>query len=286
MITIGTDCSGIETPLQALVQLKVPYKQLWSCDTDKYTTMSCEANYPKPTKVFTDMLTRNNKDLPRVDLYVCGFPCQTFSLAGRRLGLDDPRPSVIPAMLDTISKSKPKIVILENVTGFKSIDSGKPYKLLIYLLSKEYYLDASIYNTRDYGLPQNRKRIYFVGIRKDIQKKSFVKPSPVKMKSLESIIDPSIVGESLPLIKEQINKLRLNKEAKYNIINMNFVRRNPSPLTATLFSPTILTEFPPAIYELKREFSIKELFQLQGFPKNFKVDVSKTRIIKDRKSVV
>jgi DNA (cytosine-5)-methyltransferase 1 len=280
MITVGTDCSGIEAPLQALIQLKVPFNQLWSCDIDKYTTLTCEANYPKPEKVYDDMVSRNNKELPHVDLYVCGFPCQTFSLAGRRLGLDDPRPSVISSMLDTVSKSKPKIVILENVTGFKSIDSGKPYALLIQELSKEYNIDASVYNTKDYGLPQNRKRIYFVCIRKDIQKKKFVKPSEVKMKSLESIIDDRVVGEKNPLKAEQIGKLRFNKDAKYNIINTGFLSWNPTPICCNLIVPTILTSKQHLIYELKRTLTISELLQLQGFPKNFKVVVSKTQIVK------
>jgi DNA (cytosine-5)-methyltransferase 1 len=280
MITVGTDCSGIEAPLQALIQLKVQFKQLWACDIDKYTRLTCEANYPKPEKVYTDMLVRHNKELPHVDLYVCGFPCQTFSLAGRRLGLDDPRPSVISSMLDTVAKSKPKIVILENVTGFKSIDSGKPYALLIQELSKEYNVAASIYNTKDYGLPQNRKRIYFVCIRKDIQKKKFVKPSEVKMKSLESIINDKVVGEKIPLTVEQIGKLRFNKDAKYNIINTGFLSWNPSPICSNLIVPTILTSNQHFIYELKRPFTISELLQLQGFPKNFKVVVSNTQIIK------
>jgi DNA (cytosine-5)-methyltransferase 1 len=273
MITVGTDCSGIEAPLQALIQLKVPFKQLWACDIDNYTRLTCEANYPKPEKVYTDMITRNNKELPHVDLYVCGFPCQTFSLAGRRLGLDDPRPSVISSMLDTVSKSKPKIVILENVTGFKSIDSGKPYALLIQELSKEYHVDASVYNTKDYGLPQNRKRIYFVCIRKDIQKKKFMKSSEVKMKPLESIINDSLVGEKIP-----------NMYFK----NMNKIKENTKILSpwnyysdVEFMCPTLTTQCSQLlIIKLKRPFTISELLQLQGFPKNFKVVVSNTQIAK------
>jgi DNA (cytosine-5)-methyltransferase 1 len=273
MITVGTDCSGIEAPLQALIQLKVEFKQLWSCDIDKYTTLTCEANYPKPEKVYTDMLTRNNKELPHVDLYVCGFPCQTFSLAGRRLGLDDPRPSVISSMLDTVSKSKPKIVILENVTGFKSIESGKPYALLIQLLSKEYDVNASVYNTKDYGLPQNRKRIYFVCIRKDIQKKKFVKPSEVKMKSLESIIDDNLISEKIPsMYFKNMNKIKENTKI---LSPWNYYS------AIEFMCPTLTTQCCQLlILNLKRTLTIAELLQLQGFPKNFKVVVSNTQIAK------
>lgn len=280
MLSVATDCSGIEAPLQALEQMKIPYRQLWSCDIDKYTRQSCEANYPKPQEVFIDMTTRNNSILPHPDLYVCGFPCQSFSTAGKRLGLEDPRQSVIPAMIDTISKTKPKIIILENVRGFKSIDDGKPYALLTEILSKDYFLYASIYNTKDYGLPQNRERIYFVGVRRDFQKKEFVKPSPVKMKSLESIIDDKLVGTKPILSQEQIIKVRINKDAKYNIINTCFIGIKRCTIGSNYYSPTLLTAITPVIYELKRQFNVKELLQLQGFPKKFKVVVSKSQIVK------
>lgn len=277
MITVATDCSGIEAPLQALIQLKIPYKQLWSCEIDHFARESAAANYQRPVSVYNDIMTRDHSVLPHVDLYVCGFPCQSFSLAGKRLGTLDPRASVINAMLSTINFSKPKIIILENVTGFASIEKGRPYSELIKILEKEYYIDASVYNTKDYGLPQNRKRIYFVGIRKDIRKKPFVKPKEVKMKPLTSIVDASLKGSGIP--KDKIEKIRRNPGATYNIINIYFINRNNK--SSSDFSPTLLTTLQmPFVYELNRPFTIKELLRLQGFPKNFKVVVSKTQIIK------
>jgi DNA (cytosine-5)-methyltransferase 1 len=280
LLTIGTDCSGIEAPLQALIQLKIPFKQKWSCDIDKFARESAVANYPEPSKIYNDINSRNHSELPHVDIYVCGFPCQSFSMAGKRLGTADFRASVIISMITTIKSSKPKIIILENVCGFKSIENGKPYSELIEILGKEYNINTSIYNTKDYGLPQNRKRIYFVGIRKDIQKKEFIKPKEVKMKLLTSIVDSSLKGEKTPLKLDFLKKIRLNKDATYNIINMGFIRGNKTPIASSDFSPTLLTSEPPVIYELNRTFTIKELLQLQGFPKNFKVVVSNTQIIK------
>jgi len=281
MITIATDCSGIEAPIEALIQLKLPFKQLWSCEIDQFARLSSDANYPKAEQVFTDMTSRQNKGLPLVDLYVCGFPCQSFSLAGKRLGLGDPRTSVIPSMLETIKESKPKVIILENVIGFKSIDNGAPFALLLSILEKNYNVNVNIYNTKDYGLPQNRKRIYFVGIRKDVQKKEFIKPKTVKMKPIESIIDDKNKNVISPLSFDNLKKIRLNKTAKYNIINMYFILRNPSPIASADFSPTLTTiNNPPIIHELNRKFSIQELLQLQGFPKKFKVVASKTQITK------
>ena len=280
VITIGTDCSGIEAPLQALRQLKIPYKQKWSCDIDSYARKSAEANYPKPKRIYNDIMDRNHKELPHVDIYVCGFPCQSFSLAGKRLGTADPRASVIGAMVETINQVKPKIIILENVKGFRSIEDGKPMKDLVAILEKQYNVNVSIYNTKKYGLPQNRERIYFVGIRKDVQKKDFVKPKEVKMKPLSSIVDASLRNETCSIRQNLLNKIRFNDKATYNIINMAFLYSNDSPIASNDFSPTLITMLTPYIYELNRTFTVKELLQLQGFPKNFKAVVGKTQIVK------
>jgi DNA (cytosine-5)-methyltransferase 1 len=176
MLSIGTDCSGIEAPLEALKQLKIPFIQKWTCEIDKYARMSYEANYPKPEKKYIDMLKRNNSELPSVDLYVCGFPCQAFSNMGNRLGTKDPRAKIIPKMIDTIKHSKPKICILENVRGFLNIENGVPKEnLLKDLENLNYRVYYSLYNTKNYGLPQNRERVYFVCIRRDVQKKRVYK---------------------------------------------------------------------------------------------------------------
>ncbi len=277
MITIGTDCSGIEAPLEALRQLRIPYKQLWRCEIDKYARLSASANYPEPDKIYEDILNRNHKELPHVDIYVCGFPCQSFSVAGKRLGTSDPRANVIGEMVASIKASKPKIIILENVRGFLSIEGGKPFEKLKKILGKEYNLDVSLYNTKKYGLPQNRERVYFVGIRRDLQKKPFVKPSEVKMKPLTDIVDSTITHIPVNFVTSRISKIKTYLDCTYNIINTGFLYTNNSMKDV---SPTLLTTGSHYILELNREFIDKELLQLQGFPKSFKVVVTPTQIIK------
>lgn len=94
MITIGTDCSGIEAPVQALLQLNIPFRHLWSCEIDKYARQSIEANY-KPEILYENIKTRDHSTLPYVDIYICGFPCQSFSLMGKRQGTNDPRGNIM-----------------------------------------------------------------------------------------------------------------------------------------------------------------------------------------------
>jgi DNA (cytosine-5)-methyltransferase 1 len=90
VIRVGTDCSGIEAPIQALLQMKKKIKHVWSCDYDKFAKQSIYANY-KPEIWYDNITTRDHTSLPDIDLYVCGFPCQPFSLMGNKQGTKDKR---------------------------------------------------------------------------------------------------------------------------------------------------------------------------------------------------
>jgi DNA (cytosine-5)-methyltransferase 1 len=178
-------------------------------------------------------------------------------------------------MVDTIEKTKPKTFILENVKGFISIENGEPYKNLINVLEKDYYVYPDIYNTKKYGLPQNRERIYIIGIRKNIEKKKYTKPKEVKMKPITQIIDNNIKGN---ITKYDNIGFKIKKDIDFNILNLSYYTLRQQTMYG--ISPTILTNLPAFIYELKRSFIIKELLQLQGFPKNFKQIVSDNQLKK------
>jgi len=275
MIKIATDCSGIDAPIEALKQLEIPFKQLWYCDTNKFAGATSEANHPKPEMIFEDMLSRDNQLLPQTDIYICGFPCQSFSLAGKRLGTNDPRAGVIPKMLETIQYSKPKICILENVRGFMNIEKGVPCKNLIEFLSNEgYSIDCSIYNTRFYGLPQNRERMYIVAIRNDVKVKDYQKPDHLPMIPFDDLIlDKQINKGEIPKIyKKNINKLKpFTKVISSN--NYFSGMENVSNTFDTNCRYLYLVKY-------NRRILIEEAFALQGFPINFKIPVSSTQIFK------
>ena len=182
MIKVGTDFSGIGSPEAALKRLGISHHNIFACDIDKYAEKSfLELN--KPDKFYKDITTRDYKEVPQLDLYVAGFPCQSFSLAGKRGGFDDTRGTLFFNVAEFIKVNQPECFILENVKGLLSHDSGKTYQTITDVLTNGggtlngqigmdtiddglgYHVYTKVLNTKDYGIPQNRERIFIVGFK-------------------------------------------------------------------------------------------------------------------------
>ena len=87
-LVVGTDCSGLEAPIQALDNIGIVYQHAFSSDTDAECRKTISANF-KPVQIYNDVRTRDNNSAPDVDVYVAGFPCQPFSTAGKGEGFED-----------------------------------------------------------------------------------------------------------------------------------------------------------------------------------------------------
>ena len=285
MLRVGTDCSGIEAPIEALKQLNIPYEHVFSSEIDKYCIKSIKANYtPKiifgdPDGPFKngDIRERDINDVPDIDLYVCGFPCQPFSQAGERKGLNDKRGNIFFSCLEVIKVKQPKYFILENVKGLKTHDKGKTWKIiwneLLKLKEYGYNVDWKILNTRDYGIPQNRERIFIIGNKE----KEIIWPEKKEMDKLENYINNTnnnIIPFPARMIKNNmINKIPINSV----FIDLAYPKHNfPN---SNKFCPCIATNSRVWCVPKKRFADVKELLQLQGFI-NFIIIVSKTQINK------
>lgn len=143
----------------------------------------------KEEKNYGDLTKINVDELPDFDLLIGGFPCQTFSIVGQRKGFDDERGMIIYSLVDILKKKNIPYFILENVKGLTNHDKGKTLKTIEELLkSNNYKLYHKVLNSLDYGVPQMRERIYFVGIRQDLLKKDFEWPKKKKCKSIEKFL--------------------------------------------------------------------------------------------------
>jgi DNA (cytosine-5)-methyltransferase 1 len=284
MLRVGTDCSGIEAPIEALRQLNIPYEHVFSSEIDKYCIKSIKANY-SPKIIFGDpdgpfkngdIRERNIKDIPDIDLYVCGFPCQPFSSAGERKGINDKRGNVFFSCLEVIKFKQPKYFILENVKGLKTHDKGKTWSRiwneLLKLKEYGYNIDWRILNTRDYGIPQNRERIFIIGNKE----KEIIWPKKKEMDKLENYID---YNDNTIYISKTVQKYNncINKNAIF--INTDFLKYTNFP-DSNIYSPCIGAQTTLYNMLLKRYANVKEFLLLQGFDINFKNCISSSKLKK------
>ena len=205
MISIGTDFSGIGSPEQALMKMGIEHKSMFACDVDKYAKQSYLANY-KTENFYNDITKRNHNEAPYVDLYVAGFPCQTFSMAGKRKGFEDTRGTLFFDLLQYLKAKKPKYFVLENVKGLLSHNGGRTFLTILDCLSKtvnkqysftnyddglNYYVYYKVLNTKDFGIPQNRERVFIVGFRDEKHSFKFPKKIPLELK-LKDILENKV----------------------------------------------------------------------------------------------
>lgn len=183
MIKVATVCTGVGAPEQAIKELEVEHEIVFGCEIDKYARTTYQTNF-KPHTLFEDMTSESwIGEQYKSDLFIGGIPCQAFSLAGKRLGELDPRGLLFYNFYDYVKKQQTKAFIIENVKGLLSDDNGKTFQNWIQLLGKSvntqemmfphpdslgYNLHWTVLNAKDFGLPQNRERVFLVRIRADL----------------------------------------------------------------------------------------------------------------------
>ena len=203
---VGTDFSGIGAPEMALINLQVDFEQVFTCEIDKYARQSYLAMHQAPGKFYNDITERDHKEVEQLDLYCAGFPCQAFSIAGQRKGFDDVRGTLFFNVAEFIQINQPKMFILENVKGLLSHDNGRTYQTITDILTNGggtlngqisldvfedglgYHCFAQTLNTKHYGIPQNRERIFIVGF-KDFREFSFPKAEPLELRLKDMLQD-------------------------------------------------------------------------------------------------
>lgn len=132
-------------------------------EIDKYAVQIYNKHFPEH-KNYGDITKINASELPDFDLFVGGFPCQAFSIAGKRAGFEDTRGTLIYDVLRIVKEKHPRLVLLENVKGLLSHDGGRTFKTIISSLAElGYAVEWQVLNAKNFGVPQNRERVFIVG---------------------------------------------------------------------------------------------------------------------------
>lgn len=237
-LKVGTAFSGIGAPECAINELGIKHRNVFACELDKYARQTYLANF-KPEQMFEDFKKMDYSLIEQLDLCVFGFPCQTFSIAGKRKGFDEVRGTLFFNCAEFIKINQPKMFILENVKGLLSHDKpkgskskyGRTFNTITGLLAATvnyqetmfpfednlgYNIHYKVLNAKNFGSPQNRERIFIIGIRPDLPNKyHFPKGEPLKLR-LKDILEP-VVDEKYYLsdkILKGFAKHNVNHKAK------------------------------------------------------------------------
>lgn len=154
------DSTNIESaaPQHAERPLCVGYSEI-----DKYAINTYERRFNGHTN-YGDATAINAAELPDFDLIVGGFPCQSFSIAGKRKGFDDTRGTLFFDIARILAEKRPRHLVLENVKGLLSHNGGETFTVILGVLSDlGYRVEWQVLNSKDFGVPQNRERVYFIG---------------------------------------------------------------------------------------------------------------------------
>jgi site-specific DNA-cytosine methylase len=277
-LRIATDCSGIDSPIIALDLLKIPFQQVFASDIDKYA-QEVITNLHSPQILYGNIMTRTSTELSRhksIDLYVAGPPCQSFShLYHAASGWQDERAKVFKQCVKTILQLKPRVWVLENSPNILASKNVKQWHVLRNsLVSAGYTVFEQIFRTQDYGLPQNRTRLYIIGVRKRLSPNSIAKfhESLEHLKTplipIRSLIPAKVQGEYVSIPPTHAWKLReCVPEANDNFLQLMGHYNDRDKCRFTSISPCIITYYTH-VYSLLRSRILNgyDCAMLQGIP--------------------
>ncbi|HPF31140.1 MAG TPA: DNA (cytosine-5-)-methyltransferase [Candidatus Saccharibacteria bacterium] len=253
-------------------------------EIDKHAEKTYRVLFGDEEKNYGDLMKINSDDLPNFDLMIAGFPCQSFSVIGQRKGMNDERGQIIYGLIKIMNDKNLPYFILENVKGLVNHEGGKTLKIILEELDQAgYKVFHRVLNSIDYGVPQMRERIYFVGIRKDlvITNKNFEWPEIFKTPKIRDyLIDDSEL--EFDNKKREYDTFLKFLENKYNkglfkiedLLKEDYLVLDTRQSDLRLYRdkvPTLRTGRHGILYVKNgkfRKLSGFESLLLQGFPKN------------------
>jgi DNA (cytosine-5)-methyltransferase 1 len=231
------------------------------------------------------------------DVLCAGFPCQAFSIAGKRGGFEDTRGTLFFDVAEIIKRKQPKAIFLENVKGLRNHDGGKTLSTILNVLREDlgYFVpNPQIINAKDFGVPQNRERIFIVGFHKSTMINEFEYPKPIDKKvTFADIKEKTVPATKFFLSTQYLKTLQDHKERHaskgngfgYEIIPDNGISNavvcGGMGRERNLVIDNRITDFNPTTNikgtvnrEGIRKMTPREWARLQGFPDNFIIPVA------------
>lgn len=268
---------------------------VFSCDFDKNVQEVYESNFGE--KPYSDITQLNPKDIPNFEILLAGFPCQPFSISGKKGGFNDTRGTLFFDVCRIIDERKPKVVVLENVKHLIHHDSKRTFGVILKTLKElSYNVTYRLLNAKDFGLPQNRERIFIVASLDgffdfDLMNKKISEPLKHFLDEEKNFeyLDPSeytLLDDDIFRVQEKSglifrgyrNKNGFKSGVRPGTLHLNRSHRQPNRIySIDGYHPTIPSQessgrffiFNPDTKKV-RKLSVSECYRIMGFPENFK----------------
>lgn len=249
-------------------------KFVFSSEIDKYAQKTYYENFKETP--FGDITIIKESEVKGHDILLAGFPCQAFSIAGLRKGFNDIRGTLFFDVARILKYHTPEVVFLENVKGFVNHDNGKTFEIIRNILEElGYKIYYKVLNSKDFGSPQNRERIYIVGFLN--HKVNFNFPISVNndlniKDCLEKIVENKYYYNNKPLY-EKIKEYIISEDIIYQW-RRKYVRENKSGVCPTLTANMGTGGHNVPIIKDKfgiRKLTPRECANFQGFPNDYKL---------------
>lgn len=250
---------------------------VFSSEIDKYAIQTYQANHQNEL-VHGDITQIETDDIPEHDILLAGFPCQPFSQAGLKKGFNDTRGTLFFDIERILLAKKPQVFLLENVKQLKGHDKGRTLQVILeHLKQAGYKVYVDVLKARDFGIPQNRERIYLVGFLNHTVDFSF--PEPINQETkvgdiLESQVDDKYTISDKLWAGHQRRKIANQANGKgfgYGLFH------EKSPYTNTISARYYKDGSEILIEQANknpRKITPREAARLQGFPETFQIPVS------------
>lgn len=275
-------------------------------EIDYYAKITYEQNFYDNFDISGDIRDVDEKTIPKFDICLAGFPCQAFSIAGRKQGFDDDyygnyRGTLFKEVVRICDYHKPKIIFCENVKGLVIHDKGRTFKIICDAFEKiGYKVHHKILNSKDFGLAQNRERIYIVCFRNDIDDSNFKFPESMDKKiSIRDILEDAPIPSKYYLSETYVETLRKHKKRHQDAGNgFGYIIRDLDGIAGALVCGGMGREKNLIIDEREhslepmtkikgdinkeniRKLTPREWARLQGFPESFVLNVADTHLYK------
>lgn len=275
-------------------------------EMDEYAQKTYSANYHDPFEITGDITKVKESDVPDFDICLAGFPCQAFSIAGHKRGFNDDykgrcRGTLFFDVVRICAYHKPKVIFCENVKGLTIHDRGNTFKIITETLEQlGYTVYSKVLNSRDFGVPQNRERIYIVAFRDDIDSSGFSFPEGADgVRQIGDILEkevPSVKYYLSDVYMETLKKHKARHESKGN--GFGYVIRDTDGVAGALVCGGMgrernliiddrLEDFTPVTHikgpvnrQGIRKMTPREWARLQGFPDSYQFPLADTHTYK------